>query len=98
LEHAIQDASSTKSGERRTISQQMLYVELDAAGSARHLHYAPYLDYRPLRPDEPDIESLLSRSECAWISRDLERKAITWAKIPEAVLQFRQWPCRSKLS
>jgi hypothetical protein len=26
----------------------MLYVEIDAAGNARHLHYAPYLDYRPL--------------------------------------------------
>ena len=34
LEHAIQDASSTRSGERRTISKQMLYVELDAAGQA----------------------------------------------------------------
>jgi hypothetical protein len=31
----------------------MLYVELDSDGTARHLHYAPYLDYRPLRPDEP---------------------------------------------
>lgn len=41
LEHAVQDASSTKSGERRTISKQMLYIELDAAGNARHLHYAP---------------------------------------------------------
>ena len=48
LEHAVQDASLLKSGERRTISKQMLYVELDAAGKARHLHYAPYLDYRPL--------------------------------------------------
>ena len=48
LEHALQDASSTRSGERRTISQQLLYVELDAAPQAHHLHYAPYLDYRPL--------------------------------------------------
>ena len=43
LEHAIQDASRLPSGERRTISRRMLYVELDAAGNARHLHYAPYL-------------------------------------------------------
>ena len=41
LEHGIQDASLTKSGDRRTISKQMLYVELDAEGNARHLHYAP---------------------------------------------------------
>ena len=26
----------------------MLYVELDADGTARHFSYAPYLDYRPL--------------------------------------------------
>ena len=79
LEHAIQDASSTKSGERRTISKQMLYVELDAAGQARHLHYAPYLDYRPLQPNELDVDSLLSHPECTWITRDLEQKAITYA-------------------
>jgi SNF2 family DNA or RNA helicase len=89
LEHAIQDASSTKSGERRTISKQMLYVELDAAGNARHLHYAPYLDYRPLRPDELDVDRLLSRPECAWITRDLEQKAAVHA-IAQVVPQHLQ--------
>src|SRR5437870_1856610 len=54
LEHAIQDAGVARSGERRVISRQMLYVELDAAGTTRHLHYAPYLDYRPLATEEPD--------------------------------------------
>jgi superfamily II DNA or RNA helicase len=79
LEHALQDASTTRSGERRTISQQLLYVELDAAGQASHLHYAPYLDYRPLRPDELDIDNLLSHPACAWITRDLEQKAVAHA-------------------
>jgi hypothetical protein len=68
LEHAIQDASLTRSGERRVISKQMLYVELDAAGDTRHLHYAPYLDYRPLADGEPGVEAILGRSECAWIT------------------------------
>ncbi len=75
LEHAVQDASRTRSGERRTVSQRMLYVELDEAGDARHLHYAPYLDYRPLRSGEPDISAILERPECAWISRELEQTA-----------------------
>ncbi len=48
LEHAIHDASTLPDGERRTISRQMLYVELSADGSLYSLHYAPYLDYRPL--------------------------------------------------
>ena len=79
LEHALQDASSTRSGERRTISQQLLYVELNAAGQARHLHYAPYLDYRPLRPNELDLDCLLSHPACAWITRDLEQQAVAHA-------------------
>jgi hypothetical protein len=79
LEHAIQDASRTRLGERRVVSQRMLYVELDADGVARHLQYAPYLDYRPLAPDEPTLDALLDRPECAWIDRTLEQRAQTYA-------------------
>jgi SNF2 family DNA or RNA helicase len=79
LEHAIQDASVLRSGERRTISKQMLYVEIDAEGNARHLHYAPYLDYRPLAADEPGAEALLQRPECAWITREIEQRTFTHA-------------------
>lgn len=75
LEHALQDASITRTGERRVISKRMLYVELDANGQTRHLHYAPYLDYRPLAHDEPDVDALLVRPESEWITRDLEQKA-----------------------
>ncbi|MFZ3114298.1 MAG: helicase-related protein [Syntrophales bacterium] len=75
LEHAIQDASLTRSGERRVISRQMLYVELDADGATRHVNYAPYLDYRPLAKGEPSVEAILDRPECAWITRELEKKA-----------------------
>jgi hypothetical protein len=38
----------------------MLYAELDATGKTRHLQYAPYLDYRPLKPDEPSVEEFLA--------------------------------------
>ena len=75
LEHAIQDASLTRAGERRVVSKQMLYVELDSAGNTRHLQYAPYLDYRPLKPEEPAIADILARPECSWITRELEQKA-----------------------
>src|SRR5690606_2614761 len=63
LEHAIRDATTTRAGERPTISKRMLYVELDAAGTARHYQYAPYLDYRPLRDDEPTAKAVLERTE-----------------------------------
>ena len=92
LEHGIQDASLVRSGERRIVSKRMLYVELDAAGNARHLQYAPYLDYRPLAADEPGVDAFLSRPECAWISRELEQKAQGHAiahVVPEHLLEVR---------
>ncbi len=92
LEHAIQDAGRTRAGDRRVVSKQMLYVEIDVAGNARHLHYAPYLDYRPLAQDEPSVESILARPECAWINREMEQKAQAYAVahvVPEHLAQVR---------
>jgi hypothetical protein len=92
LEHAIQDASLTRSGERRIVSKRMLYVELDETGTTRHLQYAPYLDYRPLKSDEPGIERVLARPECAWISHGLEHQAQSYAVahvVPEHVAEVR---------
>ncbi len=92
LEHAIQDASLLPSGERRSISRQMLYVEMNADGQTRHLHYAPYLDYRPLAEGEPSVGELLARPECAWITRELEQKAQSHAiahVVPEHIAEVR---------
>ena len=92
LEHAIRDASQLASGERRTISKRMLYVEIDASGEARHLQYAPYLDYRPLREGEPGVEDILRRPECAWVDRHVEAKAVGHAVahvVPEHLAEVR---------
>ena len=75
LEHAIQDASRTRGGDRRVVSKRLLYVELTEEGQPRHLHYAPYLDYRPLTSEEPDITAILERPECGWVGGDLESTA-----------------------
>jgi SNF2 family DNA or RNA helicase len=93
LEHAIQDASLTRSGERREISRRMLYTEIDASGTARHVHYAPYLDYRPLTAEEPGVDALLARPECGWIGRELENKAQGYAianVVPEHLKEVRE--------
>ena len=92
LEHAIQDASLTRSGDRRVVSKRVLYVELDADGMTRHVHYAPYLDYRPLVEDDPCLEEILERPQCAWIDRDMERKAQGYAVanvVPEHLAEVR---------
>jgi superfamily II DNA or RNA helicase len=92
LEHAIQDANLTRSGDRRVVSKRMLYVELDADGTTRHVHYAPYLDYRPLSEDEPTVGAIVDRPECAWIDRLLEQKAQGYAVahvVPEHLKEVR---------
>jgi SNF2 family DNA or RNA helicase len=92
LEHAIRDASQLASGERRTISKRMLYVEIDASGEARHLQYAPYLDYRPLHDGEPEVDDILRRPECAWVDRHVEAKAVGHAVahvVPEHLAEVR---------
>lgn len=75
LEHSVQDASLSRSGERRVISKRMLYVEMSADGTTRHVNYAPYLDYRPLMATDPALEAILDRPECSWINRELEQRA-----------------------
>ena len=92
LEHSIQDATRTRSGGRRTISKRMLYVQLDRAGDQRHMHYAPYLDYRPLSETDPSIEAILNREECAWIDQETEKSAQAYAVqhvIPEHLEEVR---------
>jgi hypothetical protein len=93
LEHVIQDASTTRTGERRVVSRRMLYVGLDADGRARDAAYAPYLDYRPLRDDEPTPEEILSRPECGWITRGLEARVVEYAVtrvVPEHLKEVRR--------
>jgi superfamily II DNA or RNA helicase len=92
LEHSIQDAGLSRSGERRIISKRMLYVEMDANGACRHVHYAPYLDYRPLAAGEPDPVTILDRFECEWINHELERRAQGYAiakVVPEHLAEVR---------
>ena len=92
LEHAIQDESRTRSGDRRVVSKRLLYVEMAEAEPPRHLHYAPYLDYRPLAEDEPGIDAILERPECAWVTGDLEGEAQEHAVIhvvPEHVQEIK---------
>ena len=92
LEHAIQDASLTRDGSRRVVSKRMLYIEMDNAGETRHVHYAPYLDFRPLEPGELDVDTLLERPECQWINRDIEHKVQGYAiasVVPEHLAEIK---------
>ena len=93
LEHSLQDATTIATGQRRTISRRMLYVELDSDGNAYHPQYAPYLDYRPLRGSEPGVDAILAHPKCAWLTGDIQDKAHTYAiarVVPEHLREVRE--------
>jgi superfamily II DNA or RNA helicase len=105
LEHGVQDASFTPAGDRRVISQRMLYVELDEAGATRHLQYAPYLDYRPLSAEEPTIDALMRRPECTWITKGLDDQARGYAiatvvpgHLEEVRNRRQQWIAKTRIA
>lgn len=79
LEHAVIDGVQLPAGGRRVISKRLLFVELGPDGAAQHLQYAPYLDYRPLRDHEDNVADLLGHESLAWLTSDVERRALDHA-------------------
>ena len=92
LEHSIHDGRPTQAGEERIISKQMIYLDYGPEGARGHVRYAPYLDFRPLAPDEPRPEDILGQPACAWINRELETRAEAYAAanvVPEHLKEIR---------
>lgn len=77
LEHAIQDARTVRGGERRVISQQMQFVEINSKGEAKSAGSAPFLDYQPLNSEmRPLIDATLNTD---WLRGDLESNIRAYA-------------------
>jgi superfamily II DNA or RNA helicase len=77
LEHSIQDARTDRAGNRRVVSRQLQFIEIDREGTARAAGYAPYLDYRPLAEEERTL--LTSVMNEPWICENQEAQAISYA-------------------
>ncbi|NDJ85571.1 MAG: DEAD/DEAH box helicase, partial [Chloroflexi bacterium] len=78
LEQAIQDSIPTREGERRIISREVHFVEIDNAGNVREAGGAPYLDYVPATADQ--IDQITHLLEADWLKgENLERRAIAHA-------------------
>jgi len=77
LEHAIQDARKDRSGQRRIVSKQMQFVEIDNQGNTVMAGYAPYLDYRPVA--EQELPLLTQVPEPPWLRNELEAKVLEYA-------------------
>jgi superfamily II DNA or RNA helicase len=62
LESSIQDGKLVSNNNRRVISQQVHFVEIDTEGKVHHAGYAPYLDYRvPHEAETLKADEILSR-------------------------------------
>jgi len=78
LEQNIQDAGRAHGGDKRLISQEVHFVEIDQKGSIRSGGGAPYLDYRPATAVElPELEPLLRADWAA--GEQLEAKVLSFA-------------------
>ncbi len=77
LEHTIQDARTDRTGNRRVVSRQVQFVEIDEENQIANPGYAPYLDYRPITDSER--AAVASMLETDWLRGDLESRVIAYA-------------------
>jgi len=77
LEHSIQDARSDASGNHRLASRRLQFVETGKDRAFRGAGYAPFLNYRPLEPEELALAAPLLDEE--WLTRSLDEDAVSYA-------------------
>jgi superfamily II DNA or RNA helicase len=77
LEHAIRDGRTVRSGEPRVISQRLQFVHLREDGSALDGGSAPYLDCRPIAPEERALAADVPAAP--WLCAGIEERALGYA-------------------
>lgn len=77
LEHSIKDGVRNRTGEARTISREVHFVEITQDGEFSNPGYAPYLDYQPATEDE--ISAAQSTLQQGWISDEPDKQATSFA-------------------
>jgi SNF2 family DNA or RNA helicase len=90
LEHSVQDARVDSNGNRRVVSKRVEFVELDSQ-TMRDAGPAPYLDYRPIDPEER--AAIDSELQADWLRQDLESRAVHYAAfrlVPDHLREVRE--------
>ncbi len=77
LEHAIQDARTDRTGNRRIVSRQAQFAEVTEDGHVSGAGFAPYLDYRP--PTEAEHTLIQARGQPRWLRDEIESHALKYA-------------------
>lgn len=92
IEHLIQDGRIDSQGERRVVSRQLQFVEIDSQGKARSAGYAPYLDYRV--PTDEELDAVNQILEANQLKDDLENLALDYAVmnlVPQHLQEVKQY-------
>src|SRR5262249_24353522 len=77
LEHAIRDGRPGRHGQPSVISRRMQFVLIDEQGKTADAGPPPYLDFRPLRPEETQVAHKLLDAD--WLLGDIEKMAMHFA-------------------
>jgi hypothetical protein len=77
LEHAIRDGRPGRHGQPSVVSRRMQFVMIDENGKTFDAGPAPYLDFRPLHPEES--EAAKNALEAGWLTNDIEKQAMHFA-------------------
>ena len=91
VEHAIQNARELDDGQRQVVSKRLQFVELTQDWEPRIAGYAPYLDYRPIAPDELELVEKLVADE--WLTRGVETAGTDYAithAVPEHLAEVKE--------
>ena len=78
LENSVQDARQIKSGERRTISKEIQFLELNEDEKIIQAGYAPYLDYDVATTEELDYLKKIV-DDLDWLQNNFEAKIKSYA-------------------
>lgn len=92
IEHLIQDGRIDSQGERRVVSRQLQFVEIDSQGKACSAGYAPYLDYRV--PTDQELNAVNQILEANQLKDDLENLALDYAVmnlVPQHLQEVKQY-------
>lgn len=78
IEDVVQDGTILPNGQKRVISKNVHFVELDETGHAVNAGYAPYLDYRAASEEEQAvIRPYILQQD--WLMHGVEERAVEYA-------------------
>ncbi|HEX2909868.1 MAG TPA: helicase-related protein [Chloroflexia bacterium] len=90
LRQDITDGLPGPKGERRVVSSELHFIELDADGHVTGTLQGPYLDYKPLAEEQQEAALEICRQ---WTGQDLENLALGYAiehLVPSHVQKMRE--------